>query len=147
MSTIIRCYTLFNITKTGVRQRGKIPDNINVEHFVKQRNSQANFDTVLQVISLRSQPEVVKDPINKLVNLKEYKFGFIYESDVELSKVWYFDFEVHHHSVFNDDIDNFGSLYRDCNNIPMMKVENEHNLITNFLDISPELKNIYFELL
>ena len=145
MTNIIRCYTLFNITKTGVRQRGKIPDDVQVDKFIKQRNSQNNFDTLLQVISLRSQPEVFKDPMSLRNNLKDLKFGFIYESTNEFCDVWYFDFEVHHPSVFGDEIDSFGNLYKDCTNIPMMKVEKEHSMLSNFLDISPELKNVYFE--
>ena len=145
MTNIIRCYTLFNITKTGIRQRGKIPDDVQVDKFIKQRNSQNNFDTLLQVISLRSQPEVFKDPIFRNIDLKELNFGFIYESTKEMCDVWYFDFEVHHPSVFNDGINQFGNLYKDCNNIPMMKVEKEHTMLSNFLDISPELQNIYFE--
>ena len=145
MSHRIKCYTLFDITYTGIRQRNKIPEGVDTQKFIYQRNTQNNLDTLLQVISLRSQPEILQNPIMIEYNLEELDyFGFMYTGENVL--VWMFEFEVHHSSVFNDGIEEFGHLYNDCDGIPMIKCNTEYDKLTNFLDINPETKNIYFEL-
>jgi len=145
MSHRIKCYTLFDITYTGIRQRNKIPEGVDTQKFIYQRNTQNNLDTLLQVISLRSQPEILQNPIMIEYNLEELDyFGFMYTGENVL--VWMFEFEVHHSSVFNDGIEEFGYLYNDCDGIPMVKCNTEYDKLTNFLDINPETKNIYFEL-
>ena len=146
MSQIITCYTLFDCTKTGVRQRSKIPDNLPADNYIYKRNTQANLDTILQIISLRSQPELIRDPIKIIKKIKTTEFGFMYEINEESCNVWFFDFEVQHASVFNNNVDLFGHLFNDCDKIPMIKCKDEHPDLSNFLDISPELRNIYFEI-
>lgn len=143
MSHRITCYTLFDITQTGIRQRNRPPEGVDEKKFIYQRNTQNNLDTLLQVISLRSQPELLNNPIIKKVNLSECEyFGFLY-SDEDVN-VWSFDFEVQHSSVFMNGIIEFGYLYEDCDSIPMIKCGTEYNKLTNFLDINPETKNIHF---
>jgi len=146
MSQIITCYTLFNVEKTGIRQRSKIPDNVKQDEFIYKRNTQANLDTILQIISLRSQPELIKDPYKLYKNIKTSEFGFMYEINEESTNVWTFNFEVQHASVFDNGVDKFGYLYQDCDRIPMIKCKHEHIDLSNFLDVSPELRNIYFEI-
>jgi hypothetical protein len=147
MSNRIKCYTLFDITKTGIRQRSKVPEGVDEDKFIYQRNTQVNLDTILQVISLRSQPELVSDITKFLINLEEFgEFGFMYQQEDELCNCWEFVFEVQHHNVFDND-ELFGNLYRDCDNIPMIKVGTEFNKVINLLDSSPEFKNIHFEIL
>lgn len=146
MPQIIRCQTLFNVQKTGIRQRSKVPDNVQMDDYIYQRNTQANLDTILQIISLRSQPELIKEPIKFFKNIKNTEFGFMYEVNEENTNVWVFDFEVQHISVFDDGINKFGYLYRDCDKIPMIKCKHEHTDLSNFLDVSHELRNIFFEI-
>ena len=146
MSKIITCYTLFNINKTGIRQRSKVPENVVVDDYVYKRNTQANLDTILQVISLRSQPEIIKEPFKVYKNIKSSDFGFMYEINGDSTNVWMFDFVVQHVSVFDNSINQFGYLYQDCDKIPMIICKDEHPDLSNFLDISPELRNIYFEI-
>ena len=62
MSFRIECYTLFDITQTGVLNRSRPVDGQDLDQWVHKRNTQANFDTLLQIISLRSQPEIVSSP-------------------------------------------------------------------------------------
>jgi len=143
MSHKIKCYTLFDITQTDIRQRSRIPEGIDLVKYVYQRNTQNNLDTILQIISLRSQPELVQSPKTLKINLNDSDwFGFLYMD--EQVNVWSFEFEVHHSNVFNDGYEEFGYLYRDCDGIPMIKCETEYNQLTNFLDINPETKNIHF---
>jgi hypothetical protein len=141
----IRCHTLFDITQTGVLNRAK-PIEEDIGDWVNRRNTQCNFDTVLQVISLRSQPEVVRVPIGvEMTDTELELFGFLYSN--EKINCWKFDFEIQHPSVFDNGITPLGALYKDCEGVPMILCDNQHSMCPKFLVTSPELKNIHFEVL
>lgn len=147
MNYKIQCYTLFDITQTHVLNRSKAPENFSQDEWIYKRNTQSNFDTIIQAISLRSQPENISNPILFLVKLDEFdNFGFLY-SRTESAEYpcWRFTFEVQQSGVFEDGIVKFGHLYNDCDGIPMIKCNTECKMLSNFLDTTPELKNIYFE--
>jgi len=148
MSHRICCYTLFDITQTGVLNRSR-PQESDVQDWILKRNTQCNFDTILQVISLRSQPDIVKAPTkNELTDVDLNKFGFLFtREETTISYYWKFEFEVHHSSVFENGIIPFGALYKDCEGVPMIVCPNQLNGMTSFLDITDELQNIYFEAL
>ena len=141
MSHRIRCYTLFDITKTNVTYRSKPIDDVTT--WLYNRNTQCNFDTILQVISLRSQPEVVKNPEKKQTD-KLFNFGSLYDT---ITHYWVFEFEVQHSSVFDNGTDELGALYIDCNNVPMIKCDTEIANLATCLDTSAQLKNIHFEII
>ena len=149
MSLKIRCYTLFDITKTGItnRRNTPIPVTEKIPVWEKQRNTQCNFDTLVQVISLRGLPEEITDPIQESIEFDtcEY-FGFLLESE-DPCTMWSFDFTVIFGSVFNDSKTELGYLFSDCDGVPMIQVGTEFNKLPSFLDISPELKNIHFEVI
>jgi len=149
MSYRIRCYTLFDITKTGVLNR-KAPSTYTAEELKVwecRRNTQANYDTILQVISLRSQPEENTDTQEKTINFKEFQnFGFLFDEEEDRT-CWYFDFSILHTKVFYDGIHELGSLNTDASGVPIIKTETAWAKLPNFLDTSPELRNIYFEIL
>lgn len=133
--------TLFDITQTNIPNRSRPPDDIDPIVWEKQRKTQCNFDTLLQAISLRSQPENITIPVkSKLSN--DNPFGKLY-SKKELH-AWTFNFTVNHTSVFNDGEDDLGFLYNDCQGIPMILSGEEVPILNNFLDTSFELKNIHF---
>lgn len=144
----IRCHTLFDITQTGILNRSK-PNEDNVQEWILKRNTQCNFDTILQVISLRSQPDQVGVP-NK-VEMEDSdlnRFGFLFmKNELFPAYCWNFDFEVHHSSVFENGITPYGALYKDCEGVPMINCPTQVNGVTSFLDITSELQNIYFEAL
>jgi len=129
-----------NRTKPGV-------DEDTIEWTLK-RNTQCNFDTVLQAISLRSQPEVVHDPVRIDVRFDEFQnFGFLFEQlEDEVYPCWKFEFDVQHPSVFDDGISELGGLYRDCDGVPMINCGSTWDKLPGFLDSSSELRNIYFTL-
>lgn len=145
MNHRIACYTLFDITKTGVLNRSRPGVDItNTDDWFIKRNTQCNFDTILQVISLRAQPDVVNDP--KLVEVtidSDSQFGSNYQ-DNKKHKVWVFDFEVHHSSVFEDETSELGSLYKDCDGVPMLKSGQETSDLNDQLSIDNTDRNIYF---
>lgn len=148
MSQRISCYTLFDITQTGVLNRAK-PIDQDVPTWMIKRNTQCNFDTILQVISLRSQPDVNKLPTKEILTDIDFdKFGFLFEkSEDVLQYCWKFEFEVHHTSVFENGIIPLGALYNDCDKVPMIVCPDMIDGVSPFLDISDELRNIYFEAL
>lgn len=146
MSFRITCYTLFDITQTGVLNRARPGDDQELAQWLIKRNTQANFDTILQVISLRSQPEVIKKPIKVEIRFDEFeKFGFLFDQkENETYSCWKFVFEIQHPSVFDDGITELGSLFNDCDNVPMILCGTEWDKLPAFLDVSDELRNIYF---
>lgn len=145
MSHKLSCYTLFDITHTGVLNRARPDMNSNPKIWSYQRNTQSNLDTVLQAISLRSQPEIIMYPVKETKKLKDLEyFGFLFQEDDDIVPYWYFEFTVQHPSVFEDGISSLGHLYNDCDGVPMIKCGTEYNKLDNFLDSSPELRNIYF---
>ena len=146
MSYTITCYTLFDITQTNVLNRHR-PDMS--KDLLHKRNTQSNFDTVQQAISLRSQPEIVRIPEKTDIRFDQFtEFGFLFEQeDDNMYPCWSFDFDVQHPSVFYDGVNELGSLYRDCDQVPMIKCGTEWDKLPAFLDSSDELRNIYFKVL
>jgi hypothetical protein len=120
------------------------PNSDDVDDWINRRNTQCNFDTLLQVISLRSQPEVIKMPNKINVHETDFgKFGVLYRNN--LKHYWKFEFEVQHSSVFENGIVPLGALYKDCDGVPMILCYGQQDTMPAFLDTSDELKNIYFE--
>lgn len=142
------CYTLFDITQTGVMNRSR-PESLDVEGWLQRRNTQCNFDTILQVISLRSQPELIKAPYVAQINFNEFdKFGFLYDQEEgKTHTCWKFEFEVQHTSVFENALNPLGALYKDCEGVPMIVCPSQYQKTPAFLDTTPDLKNIHFEVL
>jgi hypothetical protein len=145
MSHRIACYTLFDITRTGVLNRARPGDDIeNVNEWYQKRNTQCNFDTILQVVSLRSQPDVVSDPKQISVTLdKSANFGSKF-LDNKKHTIWTFDFEVQHSSVFEDGIVDLGYLYKDCEHVPMIITNTMKISVNSKLEIDDQYRNIYF---
>jgi len=149
MDTKIRCYTLFDITRTGISNR-RAPNNIQPDRLAEweeNRNRQCNFDTLIQVISLRTQPEDITNPSQEIVMFNDCDFfGFLFEQE-EAQTMWTFDFTVNYQNVYNDGISELGALYTDCDGVPMIRGLGEWNKLPDFLDTSVELRNIYFEVI
>lgn len=148
MSYTLTCYTLFDITHTGVLNRSRSQDQITPE-WLHKRNTQCNFDTIIQAISLRSLPEVSRNPEKIKIRFDKFdNFGFLFQQiEDEEYDCWSFDFEVQHTSVFNDGIHELGALDTDCDRIPMILCGTEWEKLPNFLDTSDELRNIYFKVI
>lgn len=141
----ISCYTLFDITKTGVLNRARPGDDVtDVNDWYRKRNTQCNFDTLLQVISLRAQPDVIIDPVCDRIKLSTVAyFGYTLKAD-SLIPVWKFDFQVQYGSVFEDGITDLGALYKDCEGVPMIRCDSQWDKAGDKLDVSLENRNIYF---
>jgi hypothetical protein len=147
MSFKVSCYTLFDITQTGIVNRSRPGPEDDAELWLYKRNTQCNFDTIVQAVSLRSQPENISIPTSTKIKLDEFEnFGFLLENDEQVI-CWTFDFDIQHPSVFNDGISELGALYSDCDSVPMIKTNTIWNNLPAFLDSSDELRNIYFKVL
>ena len=147
MGTNIRCYTLFDITKTDITSRRPPLDIKDASEWEHKRNTQCNLDTIVQVISLRAQPENINSVVKISVNLEEFdKFGFLINSP-EPCTIWHFDFYINHSGVFMGNDSELGALDVDCAGVPMIRLGDSQITLPDFLDTTPELRNIYFEVL
>lgn len=145
MTFKIGCWTLFDITQTGVLNRARPVDN-DIVNWIYRRNTQCNFDTLLQIISLRSQPDVLKSPEPLEISCYTQKswFGKNYVTSFPI-KCWKFEFEVHHAKVFQENDELFAALYKDCQGVPMIRCDTQIENLPDLLDISENFKNIHFE--
>ena len=131
MTLSIRVKTDFDCTPTGVT--GHFRENVlpfrdqaaqtitNRATWVRSRNQQRNWETIMQLISLYAQPLRVSRL--KVENLQ-----------------WQFDFDTDTEDVFRIDNDPVGRLRQACNGVPIINyVEQE---LTTLL--RPDV-NIWFE--
>lgn len=143
----IRCITLFDITKTDVNSRR--PSSVLDDPVIynKRRNQQINFETILQIINMRSQPEDITTPVKIMETLKNSTiWGTTYKSK-ELIPCWAFMFTISHDGVFNDGNSELGSLFKDCDGVPMITHLDEWPKLEAKLSVTVEYKNIHFELI
>jgi len=151
LNNLIRCFSLIDITKTDVVQRYKNDlhfidsagqDVTTEEEFNHSRNQQRNYETLLQVISLRAQPIYTEKPTCLMsTDLSNYKFGAQFENSANL---WEFTFGVEHEGVFDSDR-LFGALEDDVNKVPIIGELNESILLpVSIFSTVGDLKNIYF---
>jgi hypothetical protein len=111
----LRFYTglsLVDITATGVTRFR--PE---VEH---ERNQHRNWETVLQALSLRTQPLNIVEPVVKELDLTdEYPdvFGDMYAGK---HKVWVFSWAVDREDIFVLGDDELGALKQDFEQVPMI---------------------------
>jgi hypothetical protein len=146
----ITCYTLFDVTRTGINFRNRFDTSTSPE-LAKQRNQQSNFETILQVISMRSQPENITDSVRvdvKIEDLNQFDFGYLYTKkylkNTPTISVWSFDVEIEQIAVFNNGITELGFLLADCENVPMIINLDEQVKLSNHLDTTDENRNIQF---
>jgi hypothetical protein len=128
----IQCQTLFDITATGTTghvkpSRMPFTDHAgtriaNIESWNHSRNQQRNWETVTQLISLRTQINMLSTP-------------------VMINDLWQFEFEVDNDDLFSADTDPLAVLKEDCTGVPMLTGLNESGINAVFLAVD---KNIWF---
>ncbi len=111
------CATLIDITKTDiVRHYNEAMPEPKDEYELK-RNQQRNWQSILQVIGLRSQPMYLSSPIvNPMDDLAVYEFG----SNFTTGKVWSFHFGVEQEGIFDTPSKPGGLLLEDLHNVPIV---------------------------
>ena len=133
----IQCRTLFDCTRTGVtgafrpseipyRDRAGQPVD-NHEHWHRSRNQQRNYETLLQIFGLRTQPQEISQP--QLIN-GLWQFSFVSESEGV--------FDMHNNP------DPLAGLLVDCEGVPMVTGLGEPSEIASVLTTQGDQQNIWF---
>lgn len=134
----ILCKTLFDCSRTGVvgnyrpnqvpfqDQTGRTVTDL--DSWLFSRNQQRNWETIMQIVSLRAQPMEVS--MTKIVD-----------------NVWQFNFTVETAGVYSNTIDpdNLDGLVTECNGIPMVTGLQEFSALEPKLISSGPGQNIWFE--
>ena len=108
--------TLVDITPTGV-----IRSNNNDYSLQLKRNQQRNFETVLQVLSLRTQPHILKWPCSmhkfSANKIKQFFGETFHDKD---HNVWTFYFTADHPDSYNTSAGELEGLKRDFEQVPII---------------------------
>ena len=128
----ISCHTLFDCTftaTTGHYKASQVPflDRAgqlieNQSDWNHSRNQQRNWETLLQIISLRAQPLDIVYPERQ-------------------DHAWHFEFTIEAPGVYDE---NCSELLRDCTGVPM--INTSHSDIVPVLSTSGSEQNIWFQL-
>jgi len=109
--------TLVDITRTDAVRVYNIGMNESEDDYTLKRNQQRNRESILQAISLRTQPIFLTDPVSYPGhNLADYDFGSMYEMET----LWAFDFGVEHEAVLDKNGVPGGELINDLHNVPII---------------------------
>jgi len=134
----VLCRTLFDCTYTGVTghfRESQLPLTTktgllisNSTDWNRARNQHRNWESLVQVISLRTQPMNIVYPVKK----KQY---------------WCFEFEVESEGVLGGgyNSDELAGLVADCEGVPMITGLGESTVITATLHAQGTDQNIWFE--
>ena len=134
----IQCRTLFDCTYTGITgtfRAAQLPFIDTSGHEIKDhadwnraRNQQRNWETIMQIISLRAQPTVSLYPVNK-------------------QGTWRFVFEIETPGVYSStgDLDDYSMLLAESQGVPMILGLGEEYQLDSFLHGSGAKQNIWFE--
>jgi hypothetical protein len=131
----IQCHTLFDITATGITGHIK-PSRMpfvdcagtkitDTESWNRSRNQQRNWETITQLISLRTQVTGLTTPVT-------------------IQNQWRFEFEVENENLFDNGTDPLAVLKQDCAGVPMLISLNESADIGTVLAVD---ENIWFALI
>ena len=136
--------TYFDCTPTGTKSYRKLqPGTVNaVGHKIQtmddwnfSRNQQRNWETILQVVSLKTQAIDITNPV---IMTREDK------------KVWQFSFAIEHTGIYDNGNDQLGLLKEEVHGVPMITGLNEtykEGFLMPYLLAKGENQNIMFTLL
>jgi hypothetical protein len=140
MSTNEKLYTyygfsLIDITPTGVTSFSQEKE--------RERNQQRNWETVNQILSLRTQLLDLQYMGNLVADVSNYSFGINYTGQ---HKIWQFKFKVEYEDVYASTNDRYGGLKQDLKIIPIILNLDETAKpdIALFYTSGP-FKNMYFK--
>jgi hypothetical protein len=127
-------FTLIDITPTGVISYS--PQN----EF--KRNQQRNWETVQQILGLRTQPTILEtdDFVDDVI---KYNFGIKYQGE---HKIWTFKFGVDYADIYQDGPDKFGLIKNDFKITPVILNLTE-TILPELAVFTPKgpWNNIYFK--
>jgi hypothetical protein len=135
MNQKIEVCTFFDCTATDIRSHKRSSD-MSQEDWNYKRNQQRNWETLIQVISLRCQPLNISGP-----------YIFTHEPSGHLT--WNFSFETDRQDIFLKDNNPVGWLLDDCSGVPMLLGLGETNkdlFFTPYLVTNGDMPNIIFQI-
>lgn len=132
-----RCQTMFDITATGVTGHCKMTrmpftdragQQINdADAWNRSRNQQRNWETITQILSLRTQLFGLTDPVQDTTGTR-----------------WMFEFETESNGIYGPDSDPTQVLRADASGVPMLRELNNDPDIENILVTEGPRQNIWF---
>jgi hypothetical protein len=132
------CYTLFDITRTDAVHNKD--HSMNEQEWEMKRNQQRHWDTMLQVISMRSLPVMLGEATSDMMS--HHDFGTQHEGD---QRVWQLRFGVESKDVFRKGADPVALLFEDSSMVPLSTGLTETaNLDPACIIASGDAKNTYF---
>jgi len=132
--------TFFDITATGITghfKPAKIPFRddagntiTDLESWTRARNQQRNWETITQILGLRTQLFRLQTPVTDTTN-----------------SAWMFEFETETDHIYGDDADPTRVLRSDADGVPMLgELDNRPELLP-MLATSGPAQNIWFTLI
>ena len=129
-----RGYSLIDITKTDITKY--------TPELERMRNKQRNWETVMQVLGLRTQIMGAKQLKTETVDLTQYEFGQNYSGR---HRVWSIEFEIEFADLYLQDGDPYGIIKHDLSQIPIiLGLDETVNPPMPLLYTEGTSKNIYF---
>lgn len=139
MTVTIQCRTLFDITATGVRNHtanSRLPfqdlagQQVTTEReWLRSRNQQRNWETVNQILALRTLPENATMPVIQ---------------DTELGREWQFQFDIPDLAAVSEGDRALSLLLQDCEAVPMITGLKETDTLEPQLRTQEPAANIWF---
>ena len=128
-------YTLVDITKTDVTQ-------YTLER-AKMRNNHRNWETVVQILSLRAQILNVRQFKTVKADLAHFEFGSEYQGQ---HRVWSFEFTVEFENLYAVDSHEYNVLEDDFAQTPIiLELDETVKLPSPLFYTAGPNKNIYFK--
>ena len=124
----VECYCLFDITATGVTQNRATGDQ-------QARNQQRNWDTMMQLVGMRTQVFNVQGP--GIVDSVESPFA-------KDQRTWKFTFEIEPEAQWLVDGDEFWVLKQDSDGTPMITGLSESSNIEPIIRTSGSHTNVIY---
>ena len=139
MTVTIRCRTLFDITETGVRKHtanARLPfqdqagQDVDTESaWVRSRNQQRNWETLNQIMALRTLPENISSPVCQ---------------PSEKGHTWQFEFDIPDMAAVSEGDRALSLLLQDCESVPMITGLGETATLATELRTQEPAANIWF---
>lgn len=128
-------YTLVDITATGVIRSNDVDS--------QERNQQRNWETLLQCIGLRTQPQNITEPQAGMGSMKLFDFGDFYESG---QRVWSWTWTTESAGVYDLPGRPLGGLFEDLEQVPIITglTETARFMLPIFYPYGT-IKNIYIK--
>ena len=127
-------FSLVDVTATGIT-RG---DTDSLE-----RNQQRNWETVVQCIGLKTQPQLIEQPIIIEDELNRFEFGDFYAGT---HKVWHWVWTIEANGVYDLPNSRLGGIHQDFEQVPIITglTETARFMLPIFYPYGT-IKNIYFK--